>query len=191
MKNLINPKEILFENPFVTVYHTPKVTQEGLYTVVRTRGGGGASIMAIIPPSENHPTSRVLLLKQHRPPINGPSWEFPAGALDEGEDGATAAAREFTEETGITVDTTRLISLGGFHSSPTIAQDYVNFYAYVLPKDFDKGSVTIQEEEIDGYAWFTVSELMEEITQNPNFSVTLGFCLIKARKAGLLEPLNI
>jgi 8-oxo-dGTP pyrophosphatase MutT (NUDIX family) len=42
----------------------------------------------------------VLLLWRHRFITDSWGWEIPAGKVDEGEDSATAAAREVLEETG-------------------------------------------------------------------------------------------
>lgn len=49
---------------------------------------------------------RVLMIRQYRPAVGAYLWELPAGLLDEaGESAADAAARELTEEVGITADT--------------------------------------------------------------------------------------
>jgi ADP-ribose pyrophosphatase len=48
--------------------------------------------------------SRVLLVKQFRPTLGEYTLEFPAGAIDPGEDALIAAQRETFEETGFTVE---------------------------------------------------------------------------------------
>ncbi|MDI6804696.1 MAG: NUDIX hydrolase [Bacteroidota bacterium] len=55
---------------------------------------GGAVIFAIFP------DNKVLLIKQHRYPINKFIYELPAGKLDPGEDPLDCAKRELEEETG-------------------------------------------------------------------------------------------
>lgn len=182
---------ILFQNQFVTVYHTPVPNTERLYTVVQPRGGQGGSVIPIIPPSEAHPYSRFLVLNQHRPPISGASWEFPAGAVDEGEDPSIGAARELTEEAGINCQPENLVSLGIYYNNPTLANDTVFLYAYILPSDFDASTVTVQEEEIDDYVWLSTQELLEKCFSNPEFSVTMPAALMKLRKMGLIEPLGL
>ena len=147
--------------------------------------------MAIIPPSIQNPESRVLILSQHRPPIAGSSWEFPAGMVDEGEDGLDAGAREFSEETGIQVGPESLIPLGNFNSSPTLASDFVHAYALVLPSDFNTDSVTVQVEEIEDYEWLTISDILERSLTNSDYSVTIPSMLFRARKLGLIEPLGL
>lgn len=46
------------------------------------------------------PGSRILLMWRHRFIIGKWVWELPGGYVDDGEDGAAAAIREATEETG-------------------------------------------------------------------------------------------
>jgi 8-oxo-dGTP pyrophosphatase MutT (NUDIX family) len=47
-----------------------------------------------------HPSERLVLARQHRPPAQGDVIEFPAGLIDEGESPEQAALRELSEETG-------------------------------------------------------------------------------------------
>jgi 8-oxo-dGTP pyrophosphatase MutT (NUDIX family) len=53
---------------------------------------------AIVAALDEH--ERLLMLWRHRFIIDRWVWELPGGHLDDGEDAATAAAREFEEETG-------------------------------------------------------------------------------------------
>ena len=48
--------------------------------------------------------SRVLLVKQFRPTLGEYTLEFPAGAINPGEDALVAAQRETLEETGFAVE---------------------------------------------------------------------------------------
>jgi 8-oxo-dGTP pyrophosphatase MutT (NUDIX family) len=47
---------------------------------------------------------RVLLVQQWRHTVQKLLWEVPAGAVDDGESPAAAAARELSEETGYTAE---------------------------------------------------------------------------------------
>lgn len=52
----------------------------------------------------------ISAVRQFRPILGRTTLEFPAGLVDEGETPEIAAAREFSEETGLTVD--KLVHLG-------------------------------------------------------------------------------
>jgi ADP-ribose pyrophosphatase len=56
--------------------------------------GGGAVALAVFP------DQRVILIHQHRYPLNEFIWELPAGKLNDGEDPLACAQRELEEETG-------------------------------------------------------------------------------------------
>jgi 8-oxo-dGTP pyrophosphatase MutT (NUDIX family) len=49
-----------------------------------------------------HPSDRLLLVRQNRPPARGDVIEFPAGLMDDAESPDQAALRELLEETGYT-----------------------------------------------------------------------------------------
>jgi ADP-ribose pyrophosphatase len=61
------------------------------------RLGGRQAVLVI---AELHPSRRLVLIRQFRPPAQAFVWEFPAGIIDAGENPAQAAARELLEETG-------------------------------------------------------------------------------------------
>ncbi|MBI4810797.1 MAG: NUDIX hydrolase [Ignavibacteriales bacterium] len=55
---------------------------------------GGAVVLAVFP---DH---RIILINQHRYPLDKFIWELPAGKLNTGEDPLHCAKRELEEETG-------------------------------------------------------------------------------------------
>ena len=63
--------------------------------VSRTNSSGAALIIPHIVPDDT-----FILIRQFRPPAGKLVLEFPAGLIDPGEDAATAAVRELSEETG-------------------------------------------------------------------------------------------
>jgi ADP-ribose pyrophosphatase len=55
---------------------------------------GGAAILAMFP------DQTILMIRQHRYPLDKFIWELPAGKLEPGEDPLHCAKRELEEETG-------------------------------------------------------------------------------------------
>ncbi|MGJ6962104.1 NUDIX domain-containing protein [Streptosporangium sp. G11] len=62
------------------------------HRLIRTAPGAGAVVT-----DDRH---RVLLIWRHRFITDSWGWEIPIGGIDDGEEPATAAAREVEEETG-------------------------------------------------------------------------------------------
>ncbi len=58
---------------------------------------GNNSCVAVVPTTAD---GKVILIEQHRDALGGPTIEFPAGKIDDGEEPLTAAKRELLEETG-------------------------------------------------------------------------------------------
>ncbi len=107
--------------------------------VSRARGIKAAVILAFTPDDE------VVLVEQFRIPLGKPCIELPAGLIGdddggEGEDGATAAARELEEETGYRA--ARMEDMGEFYSSPgMVSEAFTLFRAYDLTRVSAGGGV--------------------------------------------------
>ncbi|MEM8677834.1 MAG: NUDIX hydrolase [Planctomycetota bacterium] len=93
--------------------------------VERKTGRPAVGIVAITPAQE------VVLVEQHRPPVDQPVIELPAGlagdiAGSEDEALLTAAQRELLEETGYQAG--RWTSLGFGYSSPGLTSESIQLY---------------------------------------------------------------
>jgi 8-oxo-dGTP pyrophosphatase MutT (NUDIX family) len=93
---IIHGERLVDQNPHIRVsladVELPDGTQFTQY-VFRMRR---CVIVAVL----NEPGSHILMMWRHRFIVGKWVWELPGGYVDDGEDGATAAAREAEEETG-------------------------------------------------------------------------------------------
>jgi 8-oxo-dGTP pyrophosphatase MutT (NUDIX family) len=87
------------------------------------------------------PDDQVVLIKQYRVGTAKVCLEIPGGMVDEGEDAATAAARELAEETGYTAKTWR--RLGVAAPNPAIQNNTLHTY---LALDAER----TQEQRLEG-----------------------------------------
>ncbi len=88
-------RRVAYRNDWIEVYHDEVVAADGQptsYGVVHSR----PAAVSILASREGE----VLLVGQHRYPIDAYSWEIPGGAAAPGEDLLAAAQRELAEETG-------------------------------------------------------------------------------------------
>ncbi len=88
-------------------------------SVRRVRGHGAVAMAAVL-----HPSERLLVVRQFRPPAAGFVLEFPAGLIDAGEDPAAAAVRELREETGYCGEVRELLPAS--FSSPGLSREAVH-----------------------------------------------------------------
>lgn len=71
-------------------------------------------------------SSRIILLRQFRAPLNEYVVEVPAGVVDRGETPEETARRELVEETGYTAET--LEKLGSFTPTPGYSSEVLHLY---------------------------------------------------------------
>ncbi|MFD5910266.1 NUDIX hydrolase [Streptomyces massasporeus] len=84
-------------------------------------------------------------------------WQFPAGAIEDGEAAEDAAVRETIEETGLVV--TAIRQIGYLESHPKSGREM--FYTACEPV---QGEARVaDEEELDAVAWVAHSEIKEYV----------------------------
>jgi ADP-ribose pyrophosphatase len=111
---------------------------------------------------------RVPVVRQYRKAAEKAVLEIPAGKLEQGEDPAEAAAREFKEETGYTADSVRYLFEG--YSSIGYSTEILRFYLAegLTPgnTDFDENEAIIVEEYSPDelYAMAMNGELIDQKT---------------------------
>ncbi|MBM3603014.1 MAG: NUDIX hydrolase [Alphaproteobacteria bacterium] len=120
-----------------TVYHCPWLSITEHHFIGRGDTPGRyytldqADSVLVIPISLA--SQRTLLQQQERFPLNALSWEFPAGAIEAGEDPSEAARRELVEETGINAD--QLVELGWYYRVPGVSNQKTFFFIAPVSDD--------------------------------------------------------
>jgi len=114
----------------------------------------------VIPIYSDNGTNRFLLVHQKKG-----HWGFPKGHADPGETPVQTAIRELAEESGVTacrlIESPEFIERYSFINKKGKQVDKtVTFYiGYV-----DDPGVTIQPEEVQGYAWLNAEQTRERLT---------------------------
>lgn len=118
--------------------------------VSRTSSTGAALIIPRIVPDD-----AFILVRQFRPPAGKLVLEFPAGLIDEGEDAATAAVRELSEETGYEGRVTGCLPPG--NSSPGMSGETVTLVTMEIDGNYYKDHApAAHPEENESIEVFTV-----------------------------------
>lgn len=107
-------RRLACENSMFFVYFDHAIDKAGVevrdYLVVAPKNAGKNLVagVAILPIAGG----QVGLIRIYRPAIRAYSWEIPQGFIDDGEIDDASALRELLEETGLTVESRCLYSLG-------------------------------------------------------------------------------
>lgn len=98
-----NSRRVAYQNAWITVWHDEVTRPDGnpgIYGVVHF-ANQAVGVVAI------DDDDRVVLVGQHRYPLQNDSWEIPEGGVAVDEDPVVGAQRELREETGLTATTWR------------------------------------------------------------------------------------
>ena len=83
-------------------------------------------------------------------------WQFPAGAIEDGEGAEDAAVRETAEETGLTVKAQRLL---GERIHPKTGR----LMSYTACEPVSGDAHVADDDELDAVAWVTLAEIPEYV----------------------------
>jgi 8-oxo-dGTP pyrophosphatase MutT (NUDIX family) len=111
-----------YENPWISIWHdevTRPDGQPGIYGVVHF-----ANLAAGVVVLDEH--DRILLVGQHRYPLDAWSWEIPEGGVTAHEAPLDGMRRELREETG--VEAAEWIELARCHLSNSVTDEAAILY---------------------------------------------------------------
>jgi 8-oxo-dGTP pyrophosphatase MutT (NUDIX family) len=112
-----NARRVAYENPWLTLWHDDVTRPDGapgIYGVVHF-ANLAAGVLVL------DDDDRVLLVGQHRYPIDAYSWEIPEGGVPAGETALDGARRELREETGVEASDWR--ELARIHLSNSVTDE--------------------------------------------------------------------
>jgi ADP-ribose pyrophosphatase len=116
--------------------------------------------------------SRIVLVRQDRPPVGKRLLELPAGLIDDGEEPLESAQRELREETGLHGGDWR--QLWSFFSSPGFIDERITVFAAEGlvdgERDLDDG------EEVEVVRW-SKQELLSNLDQIEDATSLVGLLL--------------
>ncbi len=108
--------------------------------------------LAVVDTAVLDPTGRLLLIQR----ADDELWAMPGGACDVGETPAAAGAREVREETGYTVEITRLLGVFDSRHSGTISSRHLYHFLFAAaPVD---GEAKTSNETLD-VRWFELGDI--------------------------------
>jgi 8-oxo-dGTP diphosphatase len=95
---------------------------------------------------------RVLLVRRVNEPFRG-QWTLPAGFINSGEDPAEAAARECMEETGLSVQVSRVLDIISGREHPRGADFIIVYRAEIVSGELRA------DDDADAVEWFSRDQL--------------------------------
>jgi 8-oxo-dGTP pyrophosphatase MutT (NUDIX family) len=143
-----------YDNPWLTVFHDEVDRPDGtpgVYGVVHFR----SRAVGVVPVGDD---GRILLVGQHRYPLDEYSWEIPEGGVGDGETLEEGCSRELREETGYTAARWRQLCRISLSNSVTDERG-----ALFAAEGLTAGDATPDGTEALELRWATLDEILGEI----------------------------
>ncbi len=147
----------IYQNPWIHVREDKVIRpdgEEGIYGVVEF-ANWAIGVVAL------DASGRIVLVGQHRYPLNYYSWEIPEGGCLKGSDTLeAAAARELREETG--VEAKRWDYLGCFTLSNAVSDEVAHLF---LARDLTQGEPSPDPTEVLQVKWEMLEEACRQVLE--------------------------
>ena len=147
-------RHVAYENPWIQVHHDEVDRPDGshgIYGVIHFRNAA----IGVVTVGDD---GRLLLVGQHRYPLDRYSWEIPEGGAPLDESPEDGARRELVEETGYVAGSVR--ELFRFSLSNSVSDEVGVIY---LATDLQAGTASPDPTEALALRWATVDEVLSEI----------------------------
>jgi ADP-ribose pyrophosphatase len=115
----------------------------GDYACVRHPGGG------LVVPMTND--GKLVLVKQYRFAMQGRIFEFPAGTIEDGDDGLATVKRELPEEAGYSAENWQFI--GKFPLCPGYSDEWIFAYLATGLTKLESPPAQDEDEDIEVILW--------------------------------------
>jgi 8-oxo-dGTP pyrophosphatase MutT (NUDIX family) len=148
--------KIIFQNPWLLLRQDDVITpagKPGSYTLLEAR----PFVIIVAMDGDN-----LVMIKQHRYPIDGTTIEFPAGGLEESEEPLAAAKRELKEETGY--EAADWTDIGEFYELVSISRQ--KGYLFLAQELHSTENHHMEEEGIEELISVSINEFEDMIREN-------------------------
>jgi 8-oxo-dGTP pyrophosphatase MutT (NUDIX family) len=144
-------RRVGYENAWITIWHDEVTRPDGapgVYGVVHF-ANLAAGVLVL------DDADRVLLVGQHRYPLDAYSWEIPEGGVPAGESALDGARRELLEETG--VEATEWRELARVHLSNSVSDELAVLF---VATGLSHGDATPDGTEQLAIRWLPFAEVL-------------------------------
>lgn len=131
---------------------------------------GGAGVVAVR-------DGKVCLVRQYRVALGRMTLEIPAGKIDGDESGASCAARELSEETGLTAE--ELVPLGVCEGAVGFTDEHTEIF---LAKGLSQDEEHPDEGEFVNVAWVGFDEALAAVREGRIRDAKTALGLLLARE---------
>jgi 8-oxo-dGTP pyrophosphatase MutT (NUDIX family) len=147
-------RRVAYENPWIEVWHDEVDRPDGgtgIYGTVHFR----SRAVGVVAVGDD---GRILLVGQHRYPLDEYSWEIPEGGVGDGESLEDGCRRELREETGYDAASWRELCRLSLSNSVTDERG-----ALFIAEGLTAGEATPDATEDLALRWATLDEVLGEI----------------------------